>query len=263
MNINEVRKLVAEFFHERVEQKQLQNWWRKPLLATAEADDRFDILPIIAAGNHMRPTELLKSCRSVVVFFIPFTAEVADGNIEGTFAGEAWGLSLSLTNELIQDVSEFIRDFFSKYGYQSKLTPATYNFDPESLTARWSHKHLAHIAGLGRFGMNAQLITPLGCAGRLGSLVTEAQLGDNPLIEEKELCLHKTGNDCLRCMKTCPVGAVTLKGIDRRRCDKRIRVNRKRFAARPGMADDIEVCAKCVAGMPCSLQWPSLNRRSD
>ncbi|WP_186441016.1 hypothetical protein [Desulfamplus magnetovallimortis] len=54
-------------------------------------------------------------------------------------------------------------------------------------------------------------------------------------------------------MKVCPVRAVTLKGIERHRCDMRIQVNRKRFASRPNMADDIEVCAKCIAGMPCSL----------
>ena len=256
MNIKELQKAVTEFFNKRTDRKQLPDWWREPLLATAEADDRFDILPEIASGNHMLPRELLKTCQSVVVFFIPFTAELSDGNAEGRFAGDAWGLSLSLTNGLIQDVSEFIRDFLAGYGYKSELTPATYNFDPETLTARWSHKHLAHIAGLGRFGINAQLITPLGCAGRLGSLVTEAPLGNNPLIEKKELCLHKAGSECLRCMNTCPVRAVTLKGIERRRCDKRIQVNRKRFASKPDMPDDIEVCAKCVAGMPCSLQSP-------
>jgi epoxyqueuosine reductase len=256
MDINELRKAVTEFFRKRTERKQLQDLWREPLLATAEADDRFDILPEIASGNHMLPRDLLKTCQSVAVFFIPFTAGVSDSNAEGKFASDAWGLSLALTNGLIQDISEFIRDFLAGYGYKSELTPATYNFDPESLTARWSHKHIAYIAGLGRFGINAQLITPLGCAGRLGSLVTEAGLGNNPLTGEGELCLHKTGRECLRCMKTCPVRAVTLKGIDRRRCDKRIQVNRKRFASEPDMPDDIEVCAKCVAGMPCSLQSP-------
>ncbi len=259
MNLSELRKLVTDFTCKRIERKQLPNWWREPLLATAEADGRFDILPEIAAGNHMLPGELLETCQTVVAFFIPFTAEVSDGNADGEFASDAWGLSLALTNGLIQDISEFINDFLAGYGYKSVLTPATYNFDPECLTARWSHKHLAHIAGLGRFGINAQLITPSGCAGRLGSLVTEARLGDNPLVEEKELCLYKAGYECLRCMEICPVHAVTLKGIERHRCDKRIQVNRKRFAGRPDMADDIEVCAKCVAGMPCSLQSPLSN----
>lgn len=259
MNISELRKIVTDYFRRRIKQKQLPNWWRDPLLATAEADDRFNVLPKIAAENHMLPGELLKTCKTVVVIYIPFSAEVADGNAGGKFASDDWGVSLAPTNGLIRDLIEFIGDSFARYGYKSELTPATYNFDAESLTARWSHKHLAHIAGLGRFGINAQLITPSGCAGRLGSLVTEAQLGDNPLVEEKELCLYKTGNECLRCMKSCPVHAVTLKGIERYRCDKRIKVNRIRFATKPDMADDIEVCAKCVAGMPCSLRSPLSN----
>ncbi|MCF6248021.1 MAG: hypothetical protein L3J69_11755 [Desulfobacula sp.] len=179
------------------------------MLATAKADERFSILPEIAAKNHMLPTDLLGSCRTVVVFFIPFTPELANGNIEGKFASDEWGQSLVLTNNLIQDISEFIRGYFAEYGYRSVLTPATYNFFPESLTARWSHKHLAYLCGLGRFGMNAQMITPAGSAGRLGSLVTQAVLGDNPLVTVNELCLNKAGKDCLKCMDKCPVKAVT------------------------------------------------------
>ena len=46
-------------------------------------------------------------------------------------------------SHLNQDICEFIREYFIKSGYHSELTPSTYNFDPESLTTRWSHKHLA------------------------------------------------------------------------------------------------------------------------
>ncbi len=257
MDIGELRKLVTEFCRKRIEKKKLSNWWREPLLVTAVADERFNILPEIAAPNHKLPNELLTTCQAVVVFFIPFTAEVADSNAEGKFASETWGLALSLTNELIEDINEFIRACLAKEGYESKVTPPTYNFDKRSLTSRWSHKHLAYVTGLGSFGVNAQLITPSGCAGRLGSLVTEAPLGDHPLVRGKELCLHKAGKACLKCVQTCPVQALSLEGVDRYRCDTRIQVNRKRFAARLGMADDIEVCAKCVAGFPCSLRSPA------
>jgi epoxyqueuosine reductase QueG len=192
-----------------------------------------------------------------VVFFIPFSATLSNGNIGGKFPSDGWGLSLSLTNDLLQSTSEFIRRRLKRCGFRSALTPATYSFDPASLTARWSHKHLAHLCGLGRFGVNAQLITPAGCAGRLGSLVTEAPLGNHPLVEAKALCLHKAGQDCLKCLQTCPVNAISLEGIDRHRCDQRLQLNRKRFAARPDMRDDIEVCAKCVSGMPCDLRAPT------
>ena len=256
MNIEELRKRVVGFCHEQIQIKQLPDWWRSPILVTAKADERFDVLPDIAADNHMVPRDLLPSCKTVIVFFIPFTRELTAGNIHGKFASEGWGRSLSLTNDLIQMISEFIKDTLWENGYNSQLTPATYNFDPKALTARWSHKHLAHISGLGRFGINAQLITPEGCSGRLGSLVTDADMGNNPLVTAAHLCLHKAGLDCARCVKNCPVKAVSFDGIDRHRCNQRLQVNLKRFAAIPGMADDVEVCAKCVAGMPCSQASP-------
>lgn len=256
MDIQNIRTRIVEFCRSQIKAKGLPDWWRDPILATAGADERFDILPDVAANNHMLPRDLLPSCKTVVVFFIPFTPEITNGNIEGKFASEAWGRSLSLTNDLILDISEFLRDLFLKSGYHSGLTPATYNFDPDSLTARWSHKHLAHITGLGRFGINAQMITPSGCSGRLGSLVTEADLGDHPMVTVDHLCLHKAGRNCLKCIQTCPVKAVSINGIDRHRCNQRLQVNLKRFAARTDMRDDVEVCAKCVAGMPCSLTSP-------
>jgi epoxyqueuosine reductase QueG len=198
-----------------------------------------------------------------VVFFVPFSENLSDGNIEGKFPGVNWGLSLSLTNDLIQRTSEYVRRLLDQCGYRSALTPATYNFDPDSLTARWSHKHLAHLCGLGRFGVNAQIITPAGCAGRLGSLVTEARLGNHPLVVEKELCLQKLGHDCLECLQTCPMKAISLNGIDRHRCNQRLQINRKRFARKPDMRNDIEVCAKCVSGMPCDLHAPASAHKRD
>jgi len=69
----------------------------------------------------------------------------------------------------------------------------TITVDEVKLMARWSHKHLAHLVNLGRFGIHHMLITPAGSTGRLGSLVSEAELGDHPLIETQEACLLKAG----------------------------------------------------------------------
>ena len=256
MDILALREKVTAFARKQIKEKELPSWWRDPLLVTANADQRFSILPQIASPGHMLPRDLLPVARTVIVFFMPFTPEMANGNIPGKFPSSDWGKSLKWTNDLIGDISEYIRECFSEEGYVSELTPATYNFDCATLTARWSHKHLAHISGLGRFGLNAQMITPAGCAGRLGSLVTAAPMGDHPLVTAPELCLHKAGKDCDQCMQSCPVGAVTPEGIDRHRCNDRLQVVMKRFAKQPGMRDDVEVCAKCVAGMPCSLSAP-------
>ena len=136
------------------------------------------------------------------------------------------------------------------------LTPATHNFDEVKLVSKWSHKHLAYLSGLGRFGVNAQLITPSGCTGRLGSLATEAQMGDNPLVSSKELCLHKAGEECLECVRRCPVGAVKQEGIVRERCWSRLNSNLKEWDALAGLEETTHVCGKCVVDLPCSLKAP-------
>lgn len=230
--------------------------WRTPLVASARADARFDSLPRIAADDHALPRDLLAGAKSVVVFFIPFHKALAKENHKGDTPCRAWGLAYQSTNQLIGRLSEHLRRFLVAEGYATELTPATHNFDKERLMARWSHKHLGYIAGLGRFGVNAQFITPAGCAGRMGSLVTAADLGDHPLVGEEELCLHKRGGKCLVCVKRCPVEAVSEAGIDRQRCWHRLKHNIQKAETLAGLDSHTHVCGKCQVLVPCSLKIP-------
>jgi epoxyqueuosine reductase QueG len=84
--------------------------------------------------------------------------------------------------------------------------------------------------------------------------VTAADLGDYPLVQAKELCLHKNGQACLLCVKRCPVGAVSEKtGIDRQKCWARLKENLKTLT---GMESSTHVCGKCQVLLPCSLEAP-------
>jgi epoxyqueuosine reductase QueG len=252
MRTEDLRRIVEEFVSSYPTRVKVRNWWRKPLLATAEADDRFKMLPEIASDAHLLPGDLLPSVKTLIVFFIPFVKELIDENSPGKFPCRNWGVAYEATNVLIGLISEEIRDQLAVHGYKSGLTPATHNFDEVRLVSRWSHKHLAHLSGLGRFGVNAQLITPSGCAGRLGSLVTEAEMGNKPLVNSQELCLHKANKECLKCLKRCPVSAVREEGIDRRRCWTRLRLNLKQTDALAGLKETTHVCGKCVVDLPCS-----------
>ena len=250
---DDLRRLIEKFVSSYPSKAHTRSWWRKPLLTTAKADDRFRILPKIASDEHSLPWELLPSTKTVIVFFIPFVRELVDENSPGKFPCRNWGVAYEETNVLIGVLSERIKDYLAEHGYKSALTPATHNFDSVKLIAKWSHKHLAHVTGLGRFGVNAQTITPAGCAGRLGSLVTEADIGDSPLIESRELCLHKVGEECLRCLTRCPVGALKEEGIDRQRCFTRLRFNLEHTEAMAGLKETTQVCGKCVVDLPCSF----------
>ena len=253
----DLRALIENYVSGYPEAAGLKKIWRTPLLVTATADDRFDILPEIAADDHVLPKDLLPTGRSVVVFFVPFIKDLVRENHKGTIPCRNWGLAYEATNTLINSLCEKIKDFLEHAGYHSALVPATHNFDHAKLMARWSHKHLGYVAGLGRFGVNAQFITPSGCAGRMGSLVTEADLGDSPLVSEKELCLHKKGYKCLACVKRCPVGAVSAKtGIDRKKCWARLNSNLHDTDELAGLGQTTHVCGKCQVWVPCSLKIP-------
>jgi epoxyqueuosine reductase QueG len=192
----------------------------------------------------------------VVVFFLPFRETLAKKNRPGDTPCRDWGRAYVDTNTLIGAVNEKMKTFLGERGFDSAVTPATHNFDPVRLISQWSHKHLGYLAGLGRFGHNAQLITPSGCTGRLGSLVTDADIGDHPLVDSGEACLHKAGRRCLKCVTRCPAAALTAEGLDRPRCWERLKHNLARSEALAGLPETTHVCGKCVVMLPCSIRNP-------
>jgi epoxyqueuosine reductase QueG len=251
----DLRQLAEEFVAAYPASTKVRDWWLKPLLVTAVADERFDVLPRIVAKDHLLPKDLLPSARSVIVYFLPFVRELAEENQPGDIPCRNWGLAYNDTNELIKKINDYLADYLGNLGYGSAVTPPTANFDPVRLVSQWSHKHLAHLAGLGRFGVNCQLITPVGCTGRLGSLVTEAELSDSPLVEAEEHCLHKRDRKCLECVGRCPVNALGEESFDRDTCYDRLKEAKQHenFADLP---EYTEVCGKCQVMLPCSFGVP-------
>ena len=256
VTIGDLRQVAEKLVSEEASRLGTDGWWRKPLLVTAPADARFEVLPKIAFEEHWKPKDLLATAKSVIVFFIPFKEELIKENKKGDRPCRNWGVAYVQTNDLIGRVSQALGDLLGRHGFKSGLTPATHNFDEVNLMARWSHKHLGHLAGLGRFGTHRMLITPAGCTGRLGSLVTEAELEDAPLIETQEACLLKAGKKCGKCIEVCPVNALSEKDFDRQGCWKRLKENRSTLEGFFELPESTHVCGKCAALMPCSFKNP-------
>lgn len=257
ISIETIRDVIEQSVARYPACHKIQNFWRTPITACAPADGRFNILPDIAKSDHSLPKDLLSTGNSVVVFFVPFIKALAKENHKGDLPCRNWGIAYQHTNNLINGICEELKSLFKASGHKTALVPATHNFDEQTLMARWSHKHIGYIAGLGRFGVNAQFITPKGCAGRMGSFVTQANLGEHPLVTAKELCLYKTDGKCLVCKKRCPVGAVSeTDGVDRKKCWARLNENLLHTEVLEGLEESTHVCGKCQVLVPCSLKAP-------
>ncbi len=251
-----LRTLAEEFVAAESRRKGSENWWQAPLVASAPVDQRFDRLPQIAADDHWHPHDLLSTARSVLVYYLPFKRPVVTENRTGQRPGRKWVWAYVHTNDLIDRLSKALEEYLADKGCESGLTPVTHNFNEEKLMARWSHKHIGYLANLGRFGTHHMLITPAGCTGRMGSLVTEAELGDNALIDTDEACLLKAGRKCGKCMEACPIEALKEKSFERRRCWNRLKENRQRLDDSADLPAATNVCGKCAAVMPCSFINP-------
>ena len=255
-DIRQLRELAEHYVGDEPDRLKSAGWWQTPLVVTATIDNRFAQLSAIAAPDHYHPHDLLPTAKTVIIFFIPFKKELVKENKTGDRLCRSWGVAYVQTNDLIERLSQAINDMLAARGFKCGLTPATHNFDEASLMARWSHKHLGYLAGMGRFGVHNMLITPRGCAGRLGSLVTEADIGEYPLIETAEACLLKAGKSCGKCMQACPVEALGENDFDRRNCWNRLNENRAILEYFADLPESTDVCGKCAAMMPCSFINP-------
>jgi epoxyqueuosine reductase len=234
-------------------QQNLRDCWRKPLVGIAAVNDPlFAQLETAVAPDHAQPSDLLPGARSVIVYFLPFQRFLGEENDRnGFYASRSWAEAYVVTNQLIAVINTHLQERLKEAGYAAQTTPATHNFDEQKLISRWSHKHLAYIAGLGTFGHHHLLITPAGCCGRLGSLVTDMPLTPSPR-PDRQYCLNKAGRRCHACVAKCKYGALRRTDFDRHSCYAHLLRNNDHFSDMPL----VDVCGKCACEVPCSYEKP-------
>ena len=243
---------IIRFVREYQDSSSLSTFWNQPLVSFADASDPlFRKLKEAVSPSHALPHDLLDDAQSVIVYFLPFQQEIPQSNKKGRHASRAWALAYIETNQLIVEINQHLGEVLDEKGFRTKLLPPTHNFDTEKLISDWSHRHVAYIAGLGKFGLHKLLITERGCCGRFGSLVTNVPLKASER-SDAEMCLFHAQGVCKLCVKNCVTGALTTEGFDRHSCYQLLLENVELYET-DGYAD---VCGKCISMVPCSFVNP-------
>lgn len=248
----EITAFISDFVTEYSLGDSARTAWQKPLTAVADArDPLFARLKKIVSPSHALPQEIIPGARSVLVFILPFQPDLGKSNEYGRYASREWVVAYEETNRMIGEINRALHRHLTPQNIQTSLLPATHNFDRKKLVSDWSHRHVAYIAGLGKFGRNNMLITDKGCCGRIGSIILDLELEPTP-IPEGENCLYKYNGSCQKCVEHCVNDALREEGFDRFKCHEMCIQNDLRH---PDLGKT-EVCGKCVVAVPCSHRNP-------
>lgn len=248
----EIKSWLISFVNEFHHKNEVKTEWKEPLIAFADPNDPlFFKLKEVVSKTHALPNELMKNARTVITYFIPFKESIAQSNRDFEVSSKEWAHAYVETNNLISEVNAFLRSKLKLRGFETKVMPATHNFNEKDLLSDWSHKHVAYIAGLGSFGLHKMLITEKGCCGRLGSVITSVKI--EPTIRtDNEYCLYFHNQSCMQCVEKCIFDALSIQNFDRHKCYNTCLENAKIYAPL-GLVD---VCGKCVSVVPCSFRNP-------
>ena len=234
-----------------------------PLLGCAAAEDplflQFQTDPVIIGPMFRLPEQWLPGAKSVISFFLPFTEEIRNSNLDNLREpSESWLHGRAEGQDFLMEVCEQLAHWLREEGYEAVI-PAGHpdfrtNRDPDRLTlgqpmftSSWSERHVAFAAGLGTFSLTKHLITEKGVCGRFGSVITTAQF--TPTIrqytEPYEYCTF-----CGACTRRCPVNAIHVDtGKDMVTCASFMDINKATYAPRHG-------CGKCQLDLPCTTRIP-------
>ena len=260
-----------------------------PVVGVADGDDDLFVrFRSVVADRHLMPRELLAgqsrpgadlSRVRVVVWVLPFTEEVRRSNRGGREPSRMYSLARNnggaLNFALRRDVAAKLRS----EGWAAAAPLLTdgygaFRCQGHTFSSSWSERHAAYAAGLGQFGLNGSLITPVGASARIGSVVTNAPVPVTPRTwsDHRAPCLATGGAVCGRCVERCPAGAVGPDGLDKERCyEMRGAIRERHMDAYVRELDMLPApivkggvsraghslgCALCQCGVPCEAQFP-------
>jgi len=198
------------------------------------------------------PEDILEGANSAITYFLPFVESIPTSNNVGRNSSVEWAKAYIETNKLIASLNDYLIKAIKEMGYMAAKLEPSLNMDYEKLTSVWSNRHVAYVAGLGRFGLNNMLITENGCCGRLGNIVTNIELKPTKR-PENEYCLYKYDGSCKICVDRCVNDALFIDDFNRHKC---FEICEENHEIHNSLGGEAQVCGKCLVDLPCSFTNP-------
>ncbi len=250
------------------------NYWHNglrffdlPLIGFARADDPLFLemkRPEICGELFQTPRQWLENAVTVISYFLPFTEEVRYSNRTKGEPSVEWLYARFEGEKLNNKLRGFIRDELEASGQRSAAPRLEKEFkiDQGMLRSNWSERHAAYVAGLGTFGLNRGLITAKGMAGRFGSIITEADLTPLPRNYDYpfQYCLWFSEGRCGSCIKRCPSGAISERGMDKNICYQYLHQIDSLQELRHKHSYPYSGCGKCQINVPCEGKIPKTSK---
>lgn len=201
---------------------------------------------------------------TVISWIIPSTAATRkEQGAQKRYPSERWARTRDLGEKFNNAIRIHVVEQLTAAGIAAVaplLAPhwARYSEGPYSPCSNWSERHAAYAAGLGTFGLCDGLITPVGKAVRIGSVIAAIQIppSTRPYNDHHAYCLHFTENICRKCIPRCPVKALNEERHDKNRCMQYTEQTMNRYIKKE-YGFETYACGLCQCDVPCTDRIPT------
>lgn len=161
-----------------------------------------------------------------------------------------------------KNVGKYVVELLNKSGYEAVApiqSPFWENKKSEKygFASNWSERHAAFISGLGTFSLTDTLITSVGTAVRIGSVVARISIDPTKRNYDRynEYCLYYSNIHCKKCIERCPASAISINGHDKNKCLEYQREVTGKYIKQHYNIDS-RYCGLCQFNVPCESCIP-------